>query len=103
MPKPKPPYPAEFRQRILALAGEGRSAWDLAREFEPSAATIRSWIVQAGIENGDIDGVTIDDKAELARLRKQVAVLEEEKEILAKAAAWFAEETALTPRGRSSL
>lgn len=102
MPKPKPPYPAEFRQRILDLARSGRSAWDLAQEFEPTAATIRSWIRQAGIDTGQIEGVTSDEKAELARLRREVTVLAEEKEILAKAAAWFAEETGRTPRGRSS-
>lgn len=103
MPKPKPPYPAEFRRRILELVRGGRTAWDLAQEFEPSAATIRSWIIQAGIEAGDVDGVTSDERAELARLRRRVLILEEEKEILAKAAAWFAEETGRTPRGRSSL
>ena len=102
MPKPKPPYPVEYRQRILDLVRRGRSAWDLAQEFEPTATTIRSWIRQAGIDQGEIEGVTTDEKAELARLRREVAVLEEEKEILAKAAAWFAEETGRTPRGRSS-
>ncbi len=102
VPKPKPPYPAEYRQRILDLARQGRSAWSLAQEFEPTAATIRSWIIQAGIDDGELEGTTTDEKAELARLRREVAVLREEKEILAKAAAWFAEETGRTPRGRSS-
>jgi transposase len=102
MPKPKPPYPAEFRERILALAREGRTAWSLAQEFEPTATTIRSWIVQAGIDAGEVEGVTTDEKAELRRLRRENAVLREEREILAKAAAWFAEETGRTPRGRSS-
>ena len=102
MPKPKPPYPAEYRQRILGLARQGRTAWDLAREFEPTAATIRTWILQAGIDEGVVAGTATDEKAELARLRREVAVLREEKEILAKAAAWFAEETGRTPRGRSS-
>jgi transposase-like protein len=102
MPKPKPPYPAEYRQRILGLARQGRSAWSLAREFEPTGTTIRSWIRQAGIDAGEFEGVTSDERAELVRLRREVAVLREEKEILAKAAAWFAEETGRTPRGRSS-
>jgi transposase len=102
VPKPKPPYPAEYRQRILELARQGRTAWDLAQEFEPAAVTIRSWIRQAGIEAGEIEGATTDEKAELVRLRRENAVLREEKEILAKAAAWFAEETGRTPRGRSS-
>ena len=102
MPKPKPPYPVEYRQRILDLARQGRTAWDLAREFEPTATTIRSWMRQAGIDDGVIEGLTTDEKAELVRLRRENAVLREEKEILAKAAAWFAEETGRTPRGRSS-
>lgn len=102
MPRPKPPYPAEYRQRVLDLARLGRTAWSLAKEFEPTAATIQSWIRQAGIDAGAVEGVTSDEKAELVRLRREVAVLAEEKEILAKAAAWFAEETGRTPRGRSS-
>lgn len=103
MPRTRPPYPAEYRQRILELARKGRTAWSLSQEFEPTAATIRSWIIQAGIDDEVFEGgVSSDDTTELARLRKEVAVLREEKEILAKAAAWFAEETARTPRGRSS-
>ena len=102
VPKPKPPYPAEYRQQILELARRGRTAWDLAKEFEPTAATIRSWIIQAGIDEGEVEGTTTDEKTELVRLRREVVVLREEKEILAKAAAWFAEETGRTPRGRSS-
>lgn len=102
MQKPRAPYPAEYRQRILELARQGRSAGDLAREFEPSRQTIWLWSKQAGIDAGNLEGVTTDEKQELVRLRKEVAVLREEKEILAKAAAWFAEETARTPRGRSN-
>lgn len=102
MPRTRPPYPAEYRERILELARQGRTAWSLAQEFEPTRVTISAWIRQAGIDAGDIDGVTTDEKAELARLRRENAVLREEREILAKAAAWFAEETGRTPRGRSS-
>jgi len=102
MPKPKPPYPVEYRQHVLDLARRGRSVWSLAQEFEPCADTIRAWVRQAGIDEGTVEGVSSDEKAELVRLRREVAVLAEEKEILAKAAAWFAEETGRTPRGRSS-
>ncbi len=102
MPRTRPPYPAEYRERILELARRGRTAWSLAQEFEPTRVTISAWIRQAGIDTGDIEGVTTDEKTELARLRRENAVLREEKEILAKAAAWFAEETGRTPRGRSS-
>ena len=102
MPRTRPPNPPEFRRRILELVEQGRTAWDLAQEFEPNPQTIRSWIRQANIDAGDTEGVSSDDQAELSRLRREVEVLREEKEILAKAAAWFAEETGRTPRGRSS-
>lgn len=103
MPRTRPPYPAAYRQRILELARKGRTAWSLSQEFEPTAATIRSWIIQAGIDDAVFEGgVSSDDTTELSELRREVAVLREEKEILAKAAAWFAEETGRTPRGRSS-
>ena len=100
MPRTRPPYPPEFRQRILVLARQGRTAWDLAREFEPTPQTIQSWIRQANIDQGLVVGVSSDEKEDLARLRREVEILREEREILAKAAAWFAEETARTPRGR---
>ena len=102
MSKPRPPYPEGVRRMILELAASGRSAWDLAQEFEPSPQTIRHWIVQAGIDDGEMEGVTTDDKAELAVLRRENKILREEREILAKAAAGFAEETNTTPRRRSS-
>ena len=102
MPRTRPPYPPEFRRRIVELARGGRSAWDLAKEFEPNPQTIRSWIRQAEVDQGRVEGVSTAEREELSRLRREVAVLAEEKEILAKAAAWFAAETGRTPRGRSS-
>jgi len=102
VPRTRPPYPPEFRRRIVELARGGRSAWDLAKEFEPNPQTIRSWIRQAEVDQGRVEGVSTAEREELSRLRREVAVLAEEKEILAKAAAWFAAETGRTPRGRSS-
>ena len=103
MPRTRRPYPPEFREHILSLARQGRSAWDLAEEFEPCHATIRSWMLKAGIASSFNEDASEDEAGEeLARLRRENAVLREEKEILAKAAAWFAEETGRTPRGRSS-
>ena len=102
MPRTRPPYPPEFRRRIVELARGGRSAWDLAKEFEPNPQTIRSWIRQAEVDQGRVEGVSTAEREELSRLRREVAVLAEEKEILAKAAAWFAAETGRTPRQRSS-
>jgi len=81
----------------------GRTPEELSREFEPSAQSISNWVKQADRDRGvRPDGLTTDEREELRRLRREVEVLREEKEILKKAAAWFAEETGSTPRGRSS-
>ena len=103
MPRGKPPYPAEYRAQIIELVRGGRTPEDLAKEFEPSAESIRNWVKQADRDGGlRRDGLTTDEKEELRRLRRENRVLREEKEILKKAAAWFAEEAGSTPRGRSS-
>lgn len=102
-PKTRPPYPDEFRRRIVELHRAGRSVRALAREFEPSEATIHKWIKQAALDTGDrAEGLTTDEQAELARLRRENRALREEREILKKAAAWFARETRSVPEGRSS-
>ncbi len=103
MPKSRPPYPAEFRARMVELVRAGRTPEELSREFEPTAQSIWNWVRQAERDQGvRQDGLTTDEKEELRRLRREIRVLREEKEILKKAAAWFAEETGSTPRGRSS-
>lgn len=86
---------------MIELVRQGHSADMLAKEYEPTPGTIRAWVKQADIEEGFTEGLTAEDRTEISRLQRQVRVLEEEKEILAKAAAWFAEETGVTPRGRS--
>ena len=103
MPKSRPPYPAEYRRRIIDLARAGRSVNELARGFEPSANAIRYWLKQAGLDEGlRSDGLTTDEGTELQRLRRENRVLREEREILAKAAAWFATETGTVPSRRSN-
>ena len=98
MPKSHAPYPEEFRQQILELVRIGRSPDELAKEFEPTAQTIRNWIKQTELDKGQRqDGLSPDDKAELARLRKENKQLRLEREILSKAAAWFARETEAVP------
>ncbi len=103
MPKSRPPYSPEFRQQLVDLVRAGRTPEELSREFEPTAQSIWNWVRQAERDGGvRQDGLTTDEKEELRRLRREIRVLREEKEILKKAAAWFAEETGSTPRGRSS-
>jgi transposase len=72
----------------VELVRAGRTPESLAKEFEPSAVTIRKWVAQAAIDDGQrADGLTTEEKQELQRLRREVRVLREEKEILRKAAA----------------
>ena len=98
MPKSHQPYPPEFRQQILELVRAGRSPDELAREFEPTAQTIRNWIKQAELDHGQRqDGLASEEKAELARVRKENKQLRLEREILSKAAAWFERETETIP------
>lgn len=99
MPRSHPPYPPEFRRRMVDLVRAGRGPESLAREFKLSAVTIRKWVVQADIDVGRrTDGLTTDEREELNRLRRRVRVLEEEREILKKAAVWFAKETTSGPK-----
>lgn len=98
MPRTRPAYPAEFRERLVELHHSGRTIKQLAAEFEPSEQTIRNWIVQAHLDNGlRTDGLATDEKEELRRLRKEIRRLQQERDILAKAAAWFARETDVIP------
>ena len=103
MPRNRKPYPPEFRQQLVELVRAGRTPEELSREYEPTAQSIWNWVRQAERDGGvRQDGLTTEEQEELRRLRREVRVLREEKEILKKAAAWFAEETGSTPRRRSS-
>jgi transposase len=94
-------YPEEYRRRILELARAGRRLTDLAKEFKVPVSTIHRWVKQARIDRREQPGLTTDEKSELARLRREVAELREEKEILKKFAAWSAQEANWTPKKRS--
>jgi transposase len=96
-------YPADFRLKIVELARAGRGADDLAAEFKLAQQTVRNWIKQADLNAGRrSDGVTSSDQEEVARLRKRVRQLEIERDILSKAAAWFARETDSIPAKSSN-
>jgi transposase len=95
MPKSRPPYPAEFRQQIVELVQAGKSIAELSREFGCSTQTIRNWIDELGADARKTppsakDPLSSAERDELARLRRKVRQLEMERDILAKATAWFA-------------
>ena len=98
------PYPLEFRQQMVELVRAGRTPEELAREFEPTAQAIRNWVHQSDLDEGRrADGLTTAERDELRQLRRENRQLREEREILAKAAAWFARETdSIPPRSSNS-
>ena len=104
MSKSRGAYPPEFRRQMVALVRAGRAPEELAGEFEPTAQSIRNWVSQS--ERNAIRGngsLTSAEREELNRLRRENRQLRLEREILSKAAAWFARETnAIPPRGSDS-
>lgn len=103
MPKTRRPYPPEFREQMVALVRAGRTPQELSREFEPTAQSIINWVAQADRDEGKRkDGLTSAEREELRRLRKANRQLRLEREILSKAAAWFAQETAVNSKRSST-
>ena len=95
-------YAPEFRRQMVELVRTGRSPAELSREFGPAAWTIALWVKQAARDAGKGDGgLTTSERQELTQLRRENRRLREEREILSKAAAWFANEKPATPK-RSS-
>ncbi len=93
MPRTRPPYPEEFRRDAVELVRSGRrSLADAAKSLGVSEPTLRKWVRQAEVDVGRQPGVTSDELEELKRLRRENRVLNEEREILKKAAAFFARE-----------
>ena len=95
MPKTRPAYPEEFRARAVDLVRtSGKSQKDVAIDLGVSTNALREWIKRADLDAGRrSDGLTSDERDELHRLRRENRVLAEEREILRKAAAFFAGET----------
>jgi transposase len=95
MPKSNPPYPPEFRAEAIRLAqSSGKSRAAIARELGLTTETLRLWLKQADLDAGRRqDGLTSEEQEELRRLRRENRILREEREILVKAAAFFAKET----------
>jgi transposase len=89
------PYPPEFRREAIRLAQtSGKPHTQIARELGMTSETLRLWLKQADLDAGKReDGLTSDEQEELRRLRRENRILREEREILKKAAAFFAQET----------
>lgn len=99
VPKTRPPYPPEFRaEAIRLLRTSDKPVAQLARELDVSSETLRLWRKQADLDEGlRHDGLTTEETEEVRRLRREVKQLREEREILVKAAAFFAKETGRIP------
>jgi transposase len=90
----KPPYPAQFREQMIELVRAGRKPGELAREFGCHVTSILDWVRQAdavsGVSPGEAGALSASERQELIELRRKLRQVQMERDILAKATAWFA-------------
>lgn len=95
MPKPKPPYAPAFRSQMVELVRSGRTPSDLSKEFGCHTTSILSWVRQAGGAGSttlpaNVAALNAQERQELIELRRKLRQVQMERDILAKATAWFA-------------
>jgi transposase len=94
MPKTRPPFPAEFRREAVKLMRDSdKPVPQLAKDLGVSENTLRNWSRQAEVEAGEREGLTSEQLEELRRLRRENRTLQMEREVLKKAAVFFARES----------
>jgi transposase len=94
MPKTRPPYPPEFRREAVQLVLAGRGVKDVAESLGCSDQSLHNWVKQYQLDRHERDdGLTSAERDELRELRKRVKRLEQERDILKRAAVLFAAET----------
>jgi transposase len=87
-------FSQQYKAETVALIrNSGKSIAQVCRDLDLAESVVRRWVAQAEIDAGQREGLTTGEREELARLRKEVRVLREERDILKKAAAFFAKET----------
>jgi transposase len=93
LPRTRPPYPPQFRRQAVELLRSGTPLREVAVELGVSEQTLRNWVRQGEVDAGRAEGLTTDEREELRRLRRENRRLQQEREILKAAAAFFARET----------
>ena len=88
-------FPPEFKRDVVAVArSSGLTQAQVARDFGISENSVARWVKQANIDDGQVEGATSVEQAELVALRRRARVLEQEVEILRRATAYFAKDAA---------
>jgi transposase len=92
--RPRRSFTPEFKAEVVALVRQGeRTVPAVCRELDLSETAVRHWVAQAAVDAGERDGLTTEEREELRRLRRENRVLREERDILKRAATFFAMET----------
>lgn len=94
MPKSRPPYPEEFRREAVQMVRSGRKLSEVAESLGVTEQSLRNWVKQDQLDRRERDdGLRSEEREELRRLRRENARLKQERDLLKRAAAFFARET----------